>query len=112
MSDPDDRKSTSKYVFICNGGVVSWKSFKQSIITDSTTEAKYVTASGTATKGFWFKKFIVKLEVMTSNAIPLYYDNNGAMALTKKLRSHQKSKHIKRWFHIILDYLKKKYIQI
>ena len=28
MSDPDDRKSTSGYVFICNGGAVSWKSFK------------------------------------------------------------------------------------
>ena len=35
MSDLDDRKSTSGYVFICNGGAVSWKNFKQPIIVDS-----------------------------------------------------------------------------
>ena len=31
MSDPDNRKFTSGYVFFCNGGAVSWKSFKQPI---------------------------------------------------------------------------------
>ena len=50
MSDPDDRKSTSGYVFICNGGVVSWKSFKQPIIVDSTIKAEYVAASDAAKK--------------------------------------------------------------
>ena len=24
MTDPDDRKSTSGYVFLCNGGSVNW----------------------------------------------------------------------------------------
>ena len=28
MSDIDDQKSTSGSVFLCNGGTVSWKSFK------------------------------------------------------------------------------------
>ena len=72
ISDPDDRNFTSGYVFICNGGAVSWKSFKQPIIADSTTEAEYITASDAAKKGFWFKKFIAELEIMTSDAIPLY----------------------------------------
>ena len=39
MSDLDDRKSMLGYVFIYNGSAVSWKSFKQPIIADSTTEA-------------------------------------------------------------------------
>ena len=42
MSDLDDRKSTSGYVFVYNDGAVSWKSFKQPIIADSTMEAEYV----------------------------------------------------------------------
>ena len=62
MSDPDDRKSTSRYEFICNGDIVNWKSFKQPIIVDLTIEIEYVAASDAAKKGFWFKKFIVKLE--------------------------------------------------
>ena len=45
ISDLDDRKSTSGYVFIYNSGTVSWKSSKQSIIADSTTKAEYVIAS-------------------------------------------------------------------
>ena len=94
MSDLDDRKSTTGYVFVCNGGIVSWKSSKQSIIADSTTEANYVAASNAAKESFLFKKFITKFRVMTSNAIPLYCDNNRAIALAKEPRSHEKSKHI------------------
>ena len=44
----DDRKSISGFVFIYNGGAVSWKSSKQSITTDSTTEAEYIAASDVA----------------------------------------------------------------
>ena len=88
MSNSNDRKSTSGYVFIHNGGTVSWKSSKQPIIADLTTEAEYVAASDAAKKDFWFKKFIAELEVMTSDAIPLYCDNNGAIALAKEPWSH------------------------
>ena len=63
MSDLDDRKSTSGYVFICNGGAVSRKSSKQSITVDSITKAEYVATSDAAKEGFWFKKFIAELGV-------------------------------------------------
>ena len=33
----------------------------------------------------------------------LFYDNNGAIALAKELRSHQKSKHIERRYYIIRE---------
>ena len=52
MSDTDDRKSTSNFVFLYNSGMVSWKSFKQPIITDSIMEAEYITASKAAKEGF------------------------------------------------------------
>ena len=49
---------------------------------------------------------------MPSDAIPLYYDNNGAIALAKEPRSHQKSKHIERRYHLIRDYLEKGYVEV
>ena len=52
MFDSDDRKSMFGYMFICNGGTVSWKSFKQLIIMDSTTKAEYVAASDATKEGF------------------------------------------------------------
>ena len=44
MSNTNDRRSTSDFVFLCNDGLISWKSFKQSIIADSTIKAKYIIA--------------------------------------------------------------------
>src|SRR6266480_3613651 len=43
-TDPDDSKSQTGYVFILNGGAVSWCSSKQSIVTGSTCEAEYIAA--------------------------------------------------------------------
>ena len=94
MSDIDDRKSTSGSLFICNGGAVSWKSFKQMVIADPIMDTEYIAASKAAKEAFWYKKFATEFGVMSSNAIPLYCDNNSAIALTKEPRSHQKSKHI------------------
>jgi hypothetical protein len=47
-TDPDDSKSQSGYVFVMNGGAVSWRSSKQSVVARSSTEAKYVAASEAA----------------------------------------------------------------
>ena len=79
---------------------------------DSTTEAAYVSTSDAAKEGFGFKKFIAKLEVMTSNAILLYCDNNRVIALAKEPRTHQKSKYIERRYRIICNYLEKKYVEM
>src|SRR4051812_34186652 len=38
MTDPNDFKSQSGYLFTLNGGAVSWKSSKQNTVADSTTE--------------------------------------------------------------------------
>ena len=54
----DDRKSISRFVFIYNGGVVSWKCSKQSITADSITEAEYIAVSDAAKEAIWIQKFI------------------------------------------------------
>ena len=58
MSDLDDKKSMSGYMFICNGGAVTGKSFKQPIIMDSTMEAEYVVASDVAKEGSGSKSLL------------------------------------------------------
>ena len=105
QSDPDDRKSTSGFVFTLNGGVVCWKSSKQGSTADSTTEAEYIAASEAAKEAVWIKNFVTELGVVPSieNSIPLYCDNNGAIAQAKEPRAHQKSKHVERKYHIIRE---------
>ncbi|KAK8669710.1 hypothetical protein V6N13_107134 [Hibiscus sabdariffa] len=105
QTDKDDSRSQSGYVFRLNGGAVSWKSSKQDTVADSTTEAEYIAASEAAKEAVWIKKFITELGVVPSisDALELYCDNNGAIAQAKEPRSHQRSKHILRRFHLIRE---------
>ena len=68
-----------------NGGAVSWKSFKQEMIAESTMEAEYIAASDAAKEAVWIKKFITELGVVPNIVDPvlLYYDNNGAIMQEK-----------------------------
>ncbi|GJZ20808.1 retrotransposon protein, putative, ty1-copia subclass [Tanacetum coccineum] len=48
LTDADDLKSQTGYVFILNGGAVDWKSAKQSIFATSSAEAEYIVAYDTS----------------------------------------------------------------
>ena len=75
-------------------------------------EVEYITTSEAAKEAFWFKKFIAELGVMPSDTIAQHCDNNDVIALVKEPRSYQKSKHIERRFHIIHEYLDKKFVKV
>ena len=62
----DDSKSQTGYVFLLNGGAVSWRSSKQSVVAGSTCEAEYIAASEAANEGVWMKEFISDLGVIPS----------------------------------------------
>ena len=87
---------------------MSWKSSKQSITADSTIKAEYIAASDAAKETIWIWKFVSELGVVPSieSVVPLFCDNNGAIALAKETRSHQKSKHIERRYYIIRELVK------
>ena len=55
------------------------------------------------------KKFITELGVVPSirEAVPVYCDNTGAVAQAKEPRSHQKSKHVLRRFHLIREIIER-----
>ena len=69
--DPDDSKSQTGYVFILNGGAVSWSRSKQSVVAGYTCEAEYIAASEAANEGVWMKEFISNLGVISSPSGPM-----------------------------------------
>ena len=44
QTDRDDCQSQTGFVYVMNGGAVSWTSSKQDTVADSTTEAEYIAA--------------------------------------------------------------------
>ncbi|GKA59656.1 hypothetical protein Tco_0758969, partial [Tanacetum coccineum] len=81
----DDMKSQTGFVLILNGGVVDWKSTKQSIFATSSTDAEYIAAFDASKEAVWIRKFIYGLGVVPTieEPINMYCDNTGAIAIVK-----------------------------
>ena len=114
QSDLDDFRSQSGFVFCLNGGAVSWRSSKQDTVADSTIEAEYIATSDAAKEAVWIKNFVFRSGVVPSitNLVDVYCDNNGAIAQAKEPRSHQRSKHILRRFHLIREIIERGDVKI
>ena len=70
-TDPNDSKSQIGYVFLLNGGAVSWCSSKQSVMAGSTCEAEYIVASEATNEGVSMKEFMFNLGVIPSASGPM-----------------------------------------
>ena len=95
-TDPDDSKSQTGYVFILNGGAVSWCSSKQSVVAGSTCEA--IAALEAANEGVWMKEFISDLGVIPSASGPMkiFCDNTGnclgkGIQISQENHAHQET---------------------
>ena len=90
QTDTNDSQSQSGFVFMINGGEVSWKSSKQATVTDSTTEAEYIATSETAKEGVWMRRFLIELGEFPSASSPLnlHCHNNWVIAQAKEPRNH------------------------
>ncbi|GKD48317.1 hypothetical protein Tco_1277293 [Tanacetum coccineum] len=94
-TDRDDIKSQTGYVFILNGGVVDWKSSKQSTTAMSAIVAEYIAASEAAMEAVWIMKFISGLGiVLTINEpIGIFCDNSAALHFANEPGVQKGTKH-------------------
>ena len=105
QTDRDDQKSQSGFVFCLNGGAMTWMSSKQDTAADSMVESEYIAAAEVAKEAVWIKNFLIELGVVPSSneSVNLYCDNNAAIAQSKEPRSHNKSKHVLRKYHLLRE---------
>ena len=99
ISDSDDMKATSGYIFTLAGGAVSWKSSKQTILTRSTMEAELVALDSAAVEAEWIRELLSDLPVLEKPipAVLTYCDNQTVLVKAKSRKDNMKSsKHIKR----------------
>ncbi|KAL0410680.1 UNVERIFIED_CONTAM: Retrovirus-related Pol polyprotein from transposon TNT 1-94 [Sesamum latifolium] len=89
QTDKDDYRSQSDYVFIQNGGAISWKSSKQNTVAYSTTKAEYIVVAEAAKEAIWIKNFIFELGVVPSVASPI-----ELIVTTMELSHKQKNLHL------------------
>ena len=99
--DLDDRRSTSAYLFVINGGPVSWKSKKQSSVALSTAEAEYMALASSAKEAVWTRQLSSEIGIEYTIPVIIYEDNQSAIAMTKNPQFHGRTKHIAIKYHYI-----------
>ena len=98
ISDVDETKVTSGYVFTLAGAAVSWRSRKQAVLTKSTTEAELVALETAANEAEWLRELLMDLPFVEKPVLPIlmYYDNQSMLAQVMNTKDNSKSnKHIK-----------------
>ena len=100
-STNEDCHAISGYVFLIDGGPVSWSVKMQEIVALSTTEAKYIAAMHAAKEALWLHSFLGDILRPLNSATTLYCDNQSAIALTKNDQFHAHTKHINICYHFI-----------
>jgi hypothetical protein len=71
----DDRKSTSGGTFFLGSCLVSWLSKKQTSISLSTVEAKYIVATSCCTQVLWIKNNLKDIQVPCDQPVSIMCDN-------------------------------------
>jgi hypothetical protein len=103
ISDSDEVKPTSGYVFTLAGGTVSWKSSKQTCIARSTMEAELVALEKVRFEAEWLKSLLVDLPLYTNPVPPvcIHCDCQAAIARAKSKIYNGKSRHIRLRHNIV-----------
>ena len=91
--DLTTRKSTTGFVFMFNGGPVSWASRRQRSIALSTTDAEFFAVSEGAREAIWLKRLLQEIGIKV-NKVPIRCDNKCAIQLVYNPENHQRTKHI------------------
>nr|GEX85212.1 retrotransposon protein, putative, Ty1-copia subclass [Tanacetum cinerariifolium] len=105
LTDADDLKSQTGYVFVLNGGAVDWKSAKQSIFATSSTEAEYIAAFDASKEAVWVRKFISGLDVVPTikEPISMYCDNTRAIAIANESGITKGFRHFRTKVHYLRE---------
>ena len=97
-----DRKSTSGSCQFLGGRLVSWYSKKQKSISTSTAEAEYIAAGSCCAQIMWMRNQLFDYGLSYSK-IPIYCDNQSAIAMTGNPVQHSLTKHISIRYHFIRE---------
>ena len=105
-SDLNSRKSTTGWIFMYNGGAISWRSHQQSVIALSTSEAEYMALSDAAKEARSLLKLNITLETNSLQNIKIFEDNRGALRWTSTLSEPNRTKHIDVAYHHIREWVR------
>ena len=102
-SCPDDQKSTSGYCAFLGSSLISWASFKQRVVSRSSTESEYRGIANAVAELSWIESLLHELQVHLSFPPTLYCDNLSATYLAANPVLHSRAKHVEIDYHFVCE---------
>ena len=102
-SDPDDGKSTTGHIFYLGESPITWSSQKQDTVALSSCEAEFMAGTEAARQAIWLQDLLSEIMDQPSERVTILIDNQSAIALTRNLVFHGRSKHIHKRYHFIRE---------
>ncbi|GKD60843.1 putative ribonuclease H-like domain-containing protein [Tanacetum coccineum] len=106
-----DRKSTTGGCQFLGCRLISWQCKKQTVVSNSITEAEYVAASSCYGQVLWIQNQLLDYGYNFMHT-KIYIDNESIICIVKNPVFHSKTKHIEIRHHFIIDSNEKKLIQM
>ena len=97
----EHRRAISGYVFMMDGGAVSWSSKKQELVMLSTAEAEYVAQTHAAKEAIWLRRLLTEIFKSIDTPTTLFSDSKSAITLAHDGHYHAQTKHIDIRYHFI-----------
>ena len=76
---------------------------KQSSISLSTVDAKYIATTTCCTQVLWMKQTLTYIQVEYDDPIPIYCDNTSVISISKNPVMHSKTKNIPIKYHFLRE---------
>jgi len=110
---PDTRKSITGYVFHLGGSPIDWRSHRQSVVAQSTTEAEYVAINEAGRQATWLRRLLTDLGIRADPPVLIQTDNANAISYTKDgdINAPQ-ARHIETRWHWIRDQVQQQKLAI
>ncbi|GJW93825.1 hypothetical protein Tco_0173497 [Tanacetum coccineum] len=106
-----DRKSITGGCQFLGSRLISWQCKKQTIVANSTTEAKYVATANCCGQVLWIQNKMLDYGYNFMNT-KIFIDNESTICIVKNLVFHSKTKNIEIRHHFIRDSYEKRLIQV
>lgn len=103
--DRNDRKSNSGFVFVYNGGIISWMCRKQSCVALSSTEAEFVALSEACQEAIWIRKVLSDFNQADDSPTLIHEDNQSCLKLISGEKLSNRTKHIDTRKHFVKDHV-------
>lgn len=102
-SDIDERRSITGYVFMKQGGAVTWNTRKQQTVALSTTEAEYMAMSASVQEAMYLRNLQIELKLNDVKSTNIFCDNRSALNLSQASNYSPRTKHIDIRHHYIRE---------